>query len=433
MSTVRLFPHKIVADVVVWGVAPVIAYLFRFDGTIPADALPGLAWYAGIGLILKFVAVVAFRLNIQSWKHASFRDTVAIGRAVVAVGIAEVAVGLVIHAVMPLPRSVLPLSILLGALLLFGVRAARRVLHARSCRLGNGAPRHGSRRVVIVGAGEGGHLVVREMLRHPQSGLLPVAIVDDDPAKLGLEIDGVPVLGAIDRLPAVLREQSADQVVVAIASADGALIRRVRALSNEVVASMPVRVIPGVYEVLAGDVTVSRLRDVQIEDLLRRPPVPIDVAAVREYVDGNTVLVTGAGGSIGSEIVRQLARCAPERIVMVGRGENSIYELQRDLERIGVRVPMSAVIADVRDPYTLRSVFERFSPRIVFHAAAHKHLPLMETNPEQAVFNNVGGTRNVLRQALEFGVERVVNISTDKAVRPSSMLGASKRIAELLV
>ena len=192
------------------------------------------------------------------------------------------AVGLAIRAFMPLPRSVLPLSILLGARLLFGVRAARRVLHAPSCRLGNGAPRHGSRRVVIVGAGEGGNLVVREMLRHPQAGLLPVAIVDDDPAKRGLEIDGEPVLGAIDRFAAVLRDQSADQVVVAIASAEGALIRHVRALSNEVVASMPVRVIPGVYEVLAGDVTVSRLRDVQIEDLLRRPPVPVDVAAVRE-------------------------------------------------------------------------------------------------------------------------------------------------------
>jgi FlaA1/EpsC-like NDP-sugar epimerase len=433
VPTATLFPHKIAADVVVWGVAPIIAYLFRFDGAIPAEALPGLAWYAGIGLILKGIAVVVFRLNIQSWKHASFRDTVAVGRAVAAVGVAEVAVGLAIHAVLPLPRSVLPLSILLGALLLFGVRALRRVVHAHSGRYGKGAPGDGSRRVVIVGAGEGGHLVVREMLRHPQAGLTPVAIVDDDPSKHGLHIDGVPVLGAIDRLPDVLRDHAGDEVVIAIASADGALIRRVRALSNEATASMPVRVIPGVYEVLAGDVTVSRLRDVQIEDLLRRPPVPVDVSAVREYVDGATVLVTGAGGSIGSEIVRQLARCAPERIVLVGRGENSIYELQRELERLGVRVPTSAVIADVRDAYSLRNVFERYRPRIVFHAAAHKHLPLMEANPEQAVFNNVGGTRNVLMQALEYGVERVVNISTDKAVRPSSMLGASKRIAELLV
>ena len=271
MSSVTLFPHKIVADVVVWSLAPIIAYLFRFDGFIPAEALPGLAWYAGIGLVLKGVAVIAFRLNVQSWKHASFRDTVVIGRAVVAVGIAEVAVGLAIHSVLPLPRSVLPLSIVLGALLLFGVRALRRVLHARSRRYGNGAPFDGSRRVVIVGAGEGGHLVVREMLRHPQAGLMPIAVVDDDRAKHGLAIDGVPVVGPIDRLPAVLRDRAGDEVVVAIASADGALIRRVRALSNEVAPAMPVRVIPGVYEVLAGDVTVSRLRDVQIEDLLRRP------------------------------------------------------------------------------------------------------------------------------------------------------------------
>ena len=433
MTTASLFPHKTAADVVVWGLAPVLAYLFRFDGAIPSEAWPGLAWYAGVGLVLKIVAVIVFRLNIQSWKHASFRDTIAVGRAVAAVGVAEVVVGLAIHAAMPLPRSVIPLSILLGALLLFGVRAARRFLHARGCLLGKGRADHAARRVVIVGAGEGGHLVVREMLRHPQAGLVPVAVVDDDRAKLGLTIDGVPVVGSLQQLPKVVRERVADEVVVAIASADGALIRRVRALANEAKPSLPVRVIPGVYEVLSGNVRVSRLREVQIEDLLRRPPVPVDVAPVRDYVDGRTVLVTGAGGSIGSEIVRQLAQCAPERILLVGRGENSIYELERELERLQVRSLTVPVIADVRDEHTLRALLMRERPQVVFHAAAHKHLPLMESNPTQAVFNNIGGTRTLLELALEFCVERFVNISTDKAVRPSSILGASKRIAELLV
>ena len=428
-----MFPQKLVADVLLWGSAPLLAYLFRFDGAIPPEVLPGLAWYASIGLVLKLFAVIAFRLNIQSWKHASFRDTIAVGRAVAVVGAAEVAVGLAIHALMPLPRAVLPLSVLLGALLLFGARALRRVLHTKGCLRAAGPATVDGRRVVIVGAGEGGHLVVREMLRHPQAGLQPVAILDDDRAKHGLMIDGVPVLGAIDRLPAVLRDQAAVEVVLAIASADGALIRRVQALANQASRPMQVRVIPGVYEVLAGDVNVSRLREVRIEDLLRRPPVVVDLSPVRAYVDGRTVLVTGAGGSIGSEIVRQVAGCAPARIVMVGRGENSIYELERDLERIGVGVPTSAVIADVRDRHSLRAVFERYGPQVVFHAAAHKHLPLMEGNPEQAVFNNIGGTRNVLELALETGVERLVNISTDKAVRPSSVLGASKHVAELLV
>ncbi len=326
MTTRSIFPHKLAADVIVWGAAPVLAYVFRFDGSIPAEMLPGLAWYAGIGIVLKGIAIVTFRLNAQSWKHASFRDTVNVGRAVLTVGAAEVALGLAIHAAMPLPRSVLPLSILLGALLLFGLRAARRIVHARGCLLRNGvgAADQAARRVVIVGAGEGGHLVVREMLRHPQAGLLPVAILDDDRSKRGLSVDGVEVVGPIDELARVARDREADEVVIAIASADGALIRRVRALANEARSGMAVRVIPGVYEVLAGDVQVSRLREVQIEDLLRRPPVPVDVARVRDYVDGRTVLVTGAGGSIGSEIVRQLLRCAPQRIVLVGRGENSI-------------------------------------------------------------------------------------------------------------
>ena len=433
VSTAFLFPHKLVADVLLWSTAPFLAYMLRFDGAIPAEQVPGLAWLTGIGVLLRLGAAIYFRLNIQSWKHASFRDTLAVGRAVAVVGGAEVALGLVLQTLMPLPRSALLLSALLGALLLFGARATRRLLHTGGCLREAGEANGDARRVLVVGAGEGGHLVVRELQRHPQAGQRPVAILDDDRAKHGLTIDGVPVVGDIDRLPWVVRDHAVDEVVLAIASADGALVRRVRALASKAERTLPVRVIPGVYEVLAGDVSVSRLREVRIEDLLRRPPVPVDLAPVRAYVDGRTVLVTGAGGSIGSEIVRQLARCTPERIVMVGRGENSIFELERDLERLGVRVPRRSVICDVRDPHTLRAVFERYQPQVVFHAAAHKHLPLMEANPEQAVFNNVGGTRNVLELALETGVERLVNVSTDKAVRPTSVLGASKRLAEWLV
>jgi FlaA1/EpsC-like NDP-sugar epimerase len=433
VSGVFRFPHKLVADVLVWGSAPLLAYTFRFDGAIPAEMLRGLVWFTAIGFVLKLVAVPAFRLNCQSWRHTSFRDVLAVGRAVAVAGTAEVLIGLWIHSVMPLPRLVLPLSVLLGALMLFGVRAASRGWHVTRMRRVSGSVAGGARRVVVVGAGEGGHLVVREMLRHPQAGMLPVAILDDDGAKHGLRIDGVAVVGAIETLPEVLSELGAAEVVMAIASADGSLIRRVRALASEVGARVPVRVIPGVYEVLSGEVSVSRLREVQIEDLLRRPAVPVDLRPVRAYVEGRTVLVTGAGGSIGSEIVRQVAGCEPERLVLVGRGENSIFELERSLQGLGVRVARRLVICDVRDRHSLRAVFDRHRPELVFHAAAHKHLPLMEQNPEQAVFNNVGGTRNVLELALEFGVERMVNVSTDKAVRPSSVLGASKRIAELLV
>ncbi len=427
------FPHKLAADVLVWGFAPVLAYLFRFDGAIPAEFVPGMLWFAGIGVAIKIIALLTYKLNQQSWKHASFRDSVAVMRAAAIVGAAEVALGLLIALALPLPRGVLPLTVLLGLIGLFGVRALRRVLHTKMGLRAAVSTSTSRRRAIVIGAGEAGHMVVRELLRHPQAGILPVAILDDDTRKFGLRIDGVRVVGRVERLGALLREGLADEVVIAIASIDGTFIRHVRKLAADVNPEIPVRLIPGVYEVLAGDVRVSRLREVQIEDLLRRPSVPVDLVPVCGYVDGRTVLVTGAGGSIGSEIVRQLARCTPERVIALGHGENSIFELERDLERIGATVAVIPVIADVRDPDRLRVIFERYRPHVVFHAAAHKHLPLMESNPEQGVLNNIGGTNNVLEQALASGVERLVNISTDKAVNPSSVLGATKRLAECLV
>ena len=225
-------------------------------------------------------------------------------------------------------------------------------------------------------------------------------------------------------------------MVLAIASADGTLVRRVNDLVFQGDPTVPVRVVPGVYEVLSGNVSVSRLRDVRIEDLLRRPPVPLDLAPVRAYLGDHTALVTGAGGSIGSELVRQLVQVGTKRVIAVGRGENSIYELMQSMNRRlegDSPTEVVPVIADARDLEGLRHVFGRHRPDVVFHAASHKHVPLMEANPEQAVLNNVVGVRNVVSVAREFGVERLVNVSTDKAVNPSSVMGASKRLAECIV
>jgi len=432
MVTGVCFPHKFAIDLFVWGAAPVLAYLVRFDGRIPAEHVPGLLWLLGIGVAAKATALIVYRLHHQSWRHASFRDTVQVVRATALVGAVEVAAGLAIHAQLPLPRSVLPLTVLLGVVGLFGARAARRAWFTVQQRRGT-VPAGDARRALVVGAGEAGHLVVREMLRHPGAGLEPVAIVDDDAAKRQVRIDGVPVVGGLDAIPRLLREGAADEVVLAIASADGALVRRVERLVSKVDPGIAVRVVPGVYEVLSGDVGVSRLREVRIEDLLRRPSVPIDLRPVRGYLEGRTVLVTGAGGSIGSELVRQLVQVGVARIVAVGRGENSIYELLQDMRRRGAATEVVPVIADVRDRDSLNHVFARHRPEVVFHAAAHKHVPLMEANPEQAVFNNVLGTRNVVSVAREHGVRRLVNVSTDKAVNPSSVMGASKRLSECVV
>jgi FlaA1/EpsC-like NDP-sugar epimerase len=433
--TFYLPPHlrKLAIDLVVWGSIPVFAFLMRFDGRVPAEHLPGMAWFLAVGLVAKAACLVVCRLNFQSWRHVSFRDLVQVGQAVAIVGAVEVAAGLAIHAQMPLARSVLPISVVLGAVGLVGVRAARRLQIAASKRRSRQGADVAGRRALVVGAGEAGHLVVREMLRHPESGLVPVVIVDDDPAKRRLTIEGVRVAGELSDIPRLLRAGAADQVIMAIGSADGTLMRRVKTLVAEVDPGMTVQVVPGVYELLAGDVSVSRLREVQIEDLLRRPAVPIDLGPVRGYLGGRTVLVTGGGGSIGSELVRQLVQVGVARVVALGHGEDGIYELLQGLARRGVTTEVVPVIADVRDLDRLRQVFARYRPEVVFHAAAHKHVPLMEANPEQAVLNNVEGIRNVVTAAREHGVTRLVNVSTDKAVNPSSVMGGSKRLAECVV
>jgi FlaA1/EpsC-like NDP-sugar epimerase len=288
-------------------------------------------------------------------------------------------------------------------------------------------------------------MIVREMNANPQVGLDPIGFVDDDPHKHGMRIRGLPVLGDRSALPYLVEQHKIDQVIIAMPTAPGKAIREVLAICER--AGIPAKTMPGMYELLGGQVSVSQLRNVEIEDLLRRDPVTTDIAAVQHLLRGRRVLITGGGGSIGGELCRQILRCQPSRLVIVGHGENSVFEIQQELRRTtrastagsanGARQTpqpeVVAVIADIRFAERLRSVFEQHRPQVVFHAAAHKHLPLMEENPSEAITNNVLGTRNVLDASLACDVERFVLISTDKAVNPTSIMGASKRVAELLV
>jgi FlaA1/EpsC-like NDP-sugar epimerase len=287
------------------------------------------------------------------------------------------------------------------------------------------------RNILIAGAGEAGVMMAKALLRFPDSDLRPVGFLDDDVCKHGQQIVGLPVFGTLNDLSVVAKSVVIDEVIVAIPSAPGQVIRGVIELAVQ--AGIRYRTLPSLQEILSGHVNPLGIREVKLEDLLRREPVKLDLEQIVGNLAGQSVLITGAGGSVGSEIARQVAQFKPRQLVLLGRGENSIYSIEQELRRRHPELAPSVVIGNVRDVGKLTWVFKTFRPGTVFHAAAHKHVPLMEASPDEAIFNNIQGTQNVTTLALEYGVKTLVNISTDKAVNPTSVMGASKRVAEYVV
>jgi FlaA1/EpsC-like NDP-sugar epimerase len=330
-----------------------------------------------------------------------------------------------------LARSLGILDGLLTLMFMGGVRWISR--YWRETRLGQDVSPDKRKRVLVIGAGEAGSLVVREMLRHPETGLSPVGFLDDNRRKWGQQIASVPVLGSSSDLETTIRNHSVDEVLIAIPSAEGKVIRGFVDRINAMKSGIKYRTIPGVYELLSGKISINRIRDVEIEDLLRRPTIKLDSDKILGYIEGKTVMITGAGGSIGSEIVRQVCRFHPKELILFGHGENSIYQLERELDRNWPEIVYTSVIGALQNGVRLDYVFRRYKPQVVFHTAAHKHVPLMESNPEEAVFNNIVGSKNLVNLALKYGVSHFVNISTDKAVNPTSVMGASKRMVEYIV
>ncbi len=286
-------------------------------------------------------------------------------------------------------------------------------------------------RTLIVGAGAAGTMVATEMANRPGEGYVVAGFLDDDPAKLGERVGGAPVLGPIGDLVSLTAEHDIGHIVIAIPSASGHTIREVVRLSEE--AGTSFMIVPGVWEILLGDVQISQIRAVELDDLLGRETVALDTAAMTGYLRGRTVLVTGAGGSIGSELARQVASFGPDKLVLLGRGENSVYEIDLELSMSHPELNKVAVVGSVTQPTTLESLFREHGPDVIFHAAAHKHVHLMEAYPEEAIRNNVAGTRRLVDAAVRHGADRLVMLSTDKAVRPHGVMGASKRLAELIM
>jgi len=400
-----------------------LAFWLRFDGAVAPPEMETFWRFLAPLLAIRATAFVPFRLYEGLWRYTSIWDLRNIVTAVVLSSFAFFTLVYGGLGVRVYPRSIYIIDALLLICAMVAVRLTRRV-YAELTR----TPRE--RRVLIYGAGDAGEMVVRDMLRHPDSDYEPVGFVDDDPAKHGQRIHGVPVLGGRADLPRLVQAYAPSEILVALPGATKAAVRGVvEALAS---VSLPITTVPNLKDLRNGLVTIEQIRQMHVEDLLERRAVGTDLGPVADIIAGQTVMVTGAGGSIGSELSRQIAALRPARLLLFERYENSLYQISTSLLDQQPDSSILPVIGDVTDRARVDHVLSVYRPSIIFHAAAHKHVPLMETNPCEAVKNNVMGTRILSESAIAHGVARVVLISSDKAVNPSSVMGATKRVAELL-
>jgi FlaA1/EpsC-like NDP-sugar epimerase len=422
---------QLLADAAIVAVAWVLAFELRFDQGLPVYYDTLLRRTILLVVVIKLAVFLMFGFHRRWWRYVSVRDMWSAARGVV---VASILAYVTVYFVAPvhgirLPRSIAVMDLLITLTLIAGVRLAARTLIER--------PRFGvvarGKEVIVVGAGDAGRLIVQEMQRSRMLSYTPIGFVDDDPRKRNTRIHGVRVLGTMTDLPRLVRELKPDEVLIAIPSASGETRRLVVEAAQA--SNVPVKTLPGLYELISGDLDLARqIRPVEVEDVLGREQVEVDFEAVASYLKGHTVLITGAGGSIGSELCRQIARVGPARLILVDNAETPLFEIEREL--VDERDFTAAVpkLIDVKDARAMRrEVFEKYAPTIVFHAAAYKHVPLMNTHPLASVRNNVVATKVVAELAAEFDVERFVLISTDKAVNPQTVMGQSKAICEWIV
>ena len=431
-----VYRHRVLqmaADAALAALAFFLAFQLRFldvPNGIPERYSTMLWTSIGFVALGKVLIFDVFGLHQKWWRYYGLSDLWLILRAV---AVASAALLIVFTVAQPfddsLPRSVVVIDFMLTLLFVGGARMAGRFIAERPARR---SARRGSREVLIVGAGSGGQMVVREMQLNPNLGARAIGFIDDDPRKLGMGLLGLKVLGSTDEIESVLDRTKPDEVIVAIPSAPGVLRGAVVAACRE--RSIPVRTLPTVFELLRGGVQLTRqLREVRVEDVLGRDPVVMELDRVGAYLEDKIVLVTGAGGSIGSELSRQIARVRPRLLVLLDHAEDNLFAIDREMLGEWHFSRVESVLADCKEPERMLEVMERFKPDVVFHAAAYKHVPLMESNPLEAVRNNAIATRVTAETAAVAGAERFVLVSTDKAVNPRTVMGASKAMAEWVI
>ncbi len=404
--------------------ACIAALLASYLTAVPLDQKHLIS--LGIVAAVSVVAFICFGLYRSVLRYASVLDFVRIIAAFITVG----AVGLVLFLV-----NGNNLRLFLTAWLLFlaavvVVRFSRRfVTHLLKTAVNH--RKKAGRRVIIIGAGVAGRSIVNEMHTSEYLSDIPVCFLDDDKNKIGLNLDGVPVYGAIDKVKEAAEKFKADEIMVAIPSASRNTLRGI--LETCRTSGLRTRTLPGIYQLVNGEVSVGVMRDVEIADLLGREQIKVNLDEIMGYIENQVVLVTGGGGSIGSELCRQIARHNPKQLIILDIYENNIYDIEQELRRSLPGLNLLALVASIRGSGKMEDVFRRYRPAVVFNAAAHKHVPLMETSPNEAIKNNVFGTLNVARMADKYGVRRFVQISTDKAVNPTNIMGASKRLCEMII
>jgi FlaA1/EpsC-like NDP-sugar epimerase len=436
----------VVLDVLLINVSLVSAYLLRFDGrfgNIDAKYLNNMIYLAIAATIVKIACFIFFRLYSSLWKYAGAYELVSIVAAAMVGNVVMAGVTIFAQTSLPkaltelsflfsrfnAPRSIFIIAFFIDIFLVGGSRFAYRV--ARRILRGEVIPIRNAKRVLIVGGGDAGAIIIKELKNHPELRSVPAAIVDDDINKAGKKINGIPIVGGRDKIVDAAERLAVDEIIIAIPSAGR---KAVNDIYNECSkTNCKVKILPSVSDLIDETVTIQKIRDVDIEDLLGREPVRLDCEEISSYLKDKVVLVTGGGGSIGSELCRQIAGFGPKQLVILDNYENGLFEVENELRRSHPGLALAPVIASIREKARLEAVFGKYRPYAVFHAAAHKHVPLMEANPTEAIKNNVFGTMNVAECSDKFGAKRFVLISTDKAVNPTNIMGATKRIAEMII
>jgi len=431
------FPIKIIQkllDLFILCAAFTLAYLLRFDFSLASDEIQKL--FFQLLFIVPFQFLVLRLCNVHKfiWRYVSLPE---MNRILMALSIVVVPL-LLLRFFLPnnlylakVPLSIIIVDFFLAAIGIVGIRLLRREVYENMRRARTTASGLEKKSVLLIGAGRAGVMTLAEIKNRRDCNFDIKGFIDDDSAKLSSVINGVEVIGKTENIPHLVRSLDIDHVIVTIAEASREDFQRILQICKNV--PVKVKTIPGLYELLQEKVIFSRIRDVEVEDLLGRSPVSLDALSIETFLSGKTVLVTGAGGSIGSEIARQLLRCKISRLVLVERSEFGLFEIEREIIATQPTAEIISVIADVCDENRMRHVFERYQPQVVFHAAAHKHVPMMEHNAAEALKNNVLGTKTVGKLAGYYSTEGFVLISTDKAVNPSSVMGATKRVAELVI